>query len=104
MTCGSSGGFFGILAFVHPLILLQAIPFRSAGHELPHSAGSYSRKGQWMESRFRLREIDQFRGHAFVPENLLNDFAVASASNQGILQSCATAAGKIIDVPDHGIG
>src|SRR6266576_7014814 len=104
MTRRRSRGFLRILAFVHPLIPLQAVSFSSAGHELPHTASPNSRKSQRVESRFRLCKINQFRWHAFVLEYVLDGFAVASAANERIFQRSASTTRKIIDVSDDGVG
>src|SRR2546429_1643756 len=103
MTRCRSCGFLRILAFVHPLISLQPVPFSSAGHELPHAASSHSRKRQWVESGFGLGKVDQLRWHPFVFENVLDGFAITSAANKRILEGSASTALEIVDVPDDSI-
>ena len=50
MMGGGAGGFFRVLAIVHPPVALEAVTLAAAGHELPHAAGARAGKRQRLES------------------------------------------------------
>src|SRR5579872_4124864 len=104
MMRGGSRRLLRILPFINPPVALQAVSLGAAGHELPHAASSRTGERQRMESRFRLREIDQVLRNAFFLENSLNHLLIATATRQRMLEGGTSAAGEVADVSSYRIG
>src|SRR5271163_2478921 len=98
-----SRGFFGILTVVDPPVAFQAVPGRTAGHELPHPPSTGARKRQRMESRFSLGQIDQVLRDTFFLQNPANHFVILPAAGKGSLQSSPPTRGKVTDIPGYGV-
>src|ERR1700733_1440703 len=104
MMCRSARRLLRILPVIDPPAAFESVALSAAAHELPHAASPSARNSQRMESRLRLREINQFLRNAFFPQNAPNHILVAARASQSTLQRPAPAIGKIINIAGNLVG
>src|SRR5579872_120015 len=83
---------------------MQAVTLSSTSHELPNTAGTYSRNRVRMEARLGLCQIDQVLWNAFFFENILDQVPVAAAERESVFQSGTPPSREVIDVPSNLVG
>src|ERR1019366_8007635 len=84
MVGSSGGGSSGVLAFIHPTVLLQSVQTAGTLRELPDADALGFGNGKGIERAFPRSEIDEVLWHTLLAQSLSDDFPICSFASQHI--------------------
>ena len=84
-------GLLGILAFIDPPGVPEAVLLPSVGHELPDPPRTGARKRQRLEGAFGLRQVDQVLRQALFPQHAGDHLAITPGTPQSGFHDGAAA-------------